>query len=242
VICVIGAILIYNTWRSQTNQIGILKAIGGRTSTIVKIYLSNAVVYGLLALIIALPLGAIVAFSVTKIFLNLFNIDYNQFEFSSQAVVFQVVSALTAPLLAGIPPVLQGANITVRQAIASYGLGGDFRSGRLDRLVDTFGQRWLSTQYATALGNMFRHRGRLMLTQLVLIVAGSAFLMVMSLSSSAAFTLDNLFGRRHFDTTIQFETNQRAERVQALAMTVPGVDKSELRLVQAATLFVKGQR
>jgi putative ABC transport system permease protein len=245
-ICVIvGAILIYNTLANlitqQTNQIGILKAIGGRTSTIVKIYLSNAVVYGLLALIIALPLGALVAFSVTKIFLNLFNIDYNQFEFSSQAVVFQVVSALVAPLLAGLPPVLQGAKITVRQAIASYGLGGDFRSGRLDRLVDRFGQRWLSTQYATALGNMFRHRGRLMLTQLVLIVAGSAFLMVMSLSSSAAFTLDNLFGRRHFDTTIQFEGNQRAERVQALAATVPGVDQSELRLVQAATLFVKGQ-
>lgn len=245
-ICVVvGAILIYNTLANlitqQTNQIGILKAIGGRTSTIVKIYLINALVYGLLALLIALPLGATVAFSVTKIFLNLFNIDYNQFEFSNQAVVFQVVSALAAPLLAGLPPVLQGARITVRQAIASYGLGGDFRSGRLDRLVDAFGQRWLSTQYATALGNMFRHRGRLMLTQIVLITAGSAFLMVMSLSSSAAFTLDNLYGRRHYDMTIQFEANQRAARVQAMAATVPGVEESELRLVQAATLFMEGQ-
>src|SRR5512138_2884658 len=245
-ICVVvGAILIYNTLSNlitqQTNQIGILKAIGGKTSTIVGIYLVNALVYGLLGLAVALPLGAIVAFSVTRVFLNLFNIDYNQFELSRQAVTFQVISAFTAPLLAGLPPVLHGANITVRQAIASYGLGGDFRSGRLDRLVDTFGQRWLSTQYATALGNMFRHRGRLMLTQLVLIVAGSAFLMVMSLSSSAAFTLDNLFGRRHFDTTIQFETNQRAERVQALAATVPGVDKAELRLEQSATLFLEGQ-
>jgi putative ABC transport system permease protein len=173
--------------------------------------------------------------------LNLFNIDYNQFQLSNQAVIFQVICALAAPLIAGLPPVLHGARITVRQAIASYGLGGDFRSGRLDRIIDAFGQRWLSTQYATALGNMFRHRGRLMLTQIVLITAGSAFLMVMSLNSSTAFTLDNLFGQRKYDTTIQFESNQRASRVAALAATVPGVDQAELRLVQAATLFVEGQ-
>jgi putative ABC transport system permease protein len=245
-ICVVvGAILIYNTLSNlitqQTNQIGILKAIGGRTSTIIGIYLVNALVYGMLALAIALPLGAVVASSVTKVFLNLYNIDYNQFELSAQAVAFQVISALAAPLLAGLPPVLHGARISVRQAIASYGLGGDFRSGRLDRAVDAFGQRWLSSQYATALGNMFRHRGRLLLTQLVLISAGGSFLMVMSLNSSATFTLDNIFGRRHFDTMIQFGSNQRAGRVQALAATVPGVEASELRLVQSATLFVEGQ-
>jgi len=246
IICVVvGAILIYNTLSNlitqQTNQIGILKAIGARTSTIIGVYLVNALVYGMLALAIAIPLGAVVASTTTRIFLNLYNIDYNQFELSSQAVIFQVISGIAAPLLAGLPPVLQGARITVRKAIASYGLGGDFRSGRLDRLVDAFGQRWLSTQYATALGNMFRHRGRLLLTQLVLIIAGGSFLMVMSLNSSATFTLDNLYGRRHFDTTIQFGSNQRAGRVQALAETVPGVEASELRLVQSATLFIEGQ-
>jgi putative ABC transport system permease protein len=246
VICVVvGAVLIYNTLSNlitqQTNQIGILKAIGGRTGMIIAIYLVNALVYGLLALVIALPLGAIVAFGVTRTFLNLFNIDFNTFQFSSQAVTFQVICALAAPLLAGLPPVLNGAKITVRQAIASYGLGSDFRSGRLDRLVEGFSQRWLSPQYATALGNMFRHRGRLMLTQVVLIVAGSSFLMVMSLNSSIGFTLDNLYGRRHYDTLLQFETNQRAGRVMALAETVPGVEKSELRLVQAASLLVEGQ-
>ena len=245
-ICVVvGAILIYNTLSNlitqQTNQIGILKAIGGKTSTIIWIYLVNALVYGLLALIIALPLGAMVASGVTKTFLNLFNIDYEQFQLSRQAVTFQVISALAAPLIAGLPPVLHGARISVRQAIASYGLGGDFRSGPLDRLIEGFGQRWLSSLYATALGNMFRHKGRLLLTQLVLVTAGSAFLMVMSLNSSAAFTLDNLFGRRHFDTTIQFGSNQRASRVTALAATVPGVEQSELRLVQSATLFIEGQ-
>jgi putative ABC transport system permease protein len=140
-LCVImSAILVYNTLSNlitqQTNQIGVLKAIGGRTHTIVGLYLINAFIYGLLALIIALPLGAIVAFLISKIFLNMFNIDFDQFQVSRQAILYQVLAALAAPLLAGLPPVLQGANLTVRQAIASYGLGGDFHSGWLDRLVE----------------------------------------------------------------------------------------------------------
>jgi putative ABC transport system permease protein len=205
------------------------------------LYLLNALIYGALALVIALPLGAVVAFTISKIFLNMFNIDFEQFRISQQALFFQVLAALGAPLLAGLPPVLQGANITVRQAIASYGLGGDFHSGWLDRLVEGIGQRWLSSQYATALGNMFRHKGRLLLTQLVLITAGSAFLMVMSLNSSISLTIDNLYARRQYDTLIQFRGNQRAERSANLALVVPGVEKAELHLVQAASMFVSGQ-
>jgi putative ABC transport system permease protein len=246
VICVImSAILVYNTLTNlitqQTNQIGIIKAIGGRTPTIIGIYLVSAFVYGLLALVIALPLGAIVAFSIARIFLNMFNIDYNQFQLSTQAVSYQVVCAVAAPLLAGLPPVLQGAKITVQQAIASYGLGGKFGSGWLDRLVEGIGQRWLPSHYATALGNMFRRKGRLLLTQLVLITAGAAFLMVMSLNSSIAFTLDNIFAREQYDTMIQFRENQRSGQVIALAAPVNGVEHSELHLVQSASMFVAGQ-
>jgi putative ABC transport system permease protein len=146
---------------------------------IIGVYLVSAFIYGFLALSIALPLGTLVAFGVTRYFLDLFNIDYNQFRLSTSAVTFQVICALVAPLLAGLPPILQGANITVRQAISSYGLGGGFGSNWLDRLVEDLGRRWLPSHYATALGNMFRHEGGF-LTELVLIVAGTAFLMVMS--------------------------------------------------------------
>lgn len=246
VICVIiSAILVYNTLfnliTQQTDQIGILKAIGGRTHTIVGVYLVSTLVYGTLAFLIALPLGAIVAFSITKSFLNLFNIDFNQFQYSSRAIMFQAASALAAPMLAGLPPILNGARITVREAIASYGLGGDYRSGWLDRLVERIGQRWLPSYYAQSLGNMFRHKGRLLMTQLVLVAAGSAFLIVMSLNSSLDLTLDNFFKRQDYETMIQFRQNQRVDRVTTLAQTVPGVEQVELQLVQAASMFNEGQ-
>ena len=245
-ICVIiGAILVFNTISNlitqQTNQIGILKAIGGRTPSIVGMYLVSALVYGTLAFIIALPLGAIVAHSITKVFLNLFNIDYDTFHISRDAVILQALCAILAPLLAGLPPILQGAKITVRQAIASYGLGGGYRSGHLDRLVESIGARLLPSHFATALGNMFRHKGRLILTQLVLIAAGASFLMVMSLNTSLALTLDNFFARQRYDISIGFDRDQRADRVIPLAESVQGVEKAEIRLVQQAGMFVDGQ-
>ena len=240
-----GAVLVYNTLSNlitqQTNQIGILKAIGGRRGTITGVYMVSAFVYGLLALVIAFPLGAIVAFGVARYFLDMFNIDYNQFRLSTSAVTIQVLCALAAPLLAGLPPVLQGANITVRQAISSYGLGGGFGSNWLDRAIENIGRRWLPSHYATALGNMFRRKGRLLMTQLVLVTAGSAFLMVMSLNSSIGLTLDKIYARSRYDTTIVFAESQRFEHVSVLAGSVPGVEKVELHLVQTASMYVSGQ-
>jgi putative ABC transport system permease protein len=246
-ICVvIGAVLVFNTISNlitqQTNQIGIIKAIGGKTPSIVGMYLVSALVYGVLAFIIAVPLGAIVAHSVTKVFLNLFNIDYDTFHISRTAVILQALCAILAPLLAGLPPILKGAAITVRQAIASYGLGGGYRSGRVDRFVEAIGAWLLPSHYATALGNMFRHKGRLIMTQVVLIAAGASFLMVMSLNSSLDLTLDNYFGRLRFDATVYLKQIERADRIIQLAESIPGVDRVEIPYSQQANLFVEGQQ
>jgi putative ABC transport system permease protein len=245
-ICVvIGGVLVFNTISNlitqQTNQIGILKAIGGRTPTIVGMYLMSALVYGTLAFLIAVPLGALVAHYTTKLFLNLFNIDYDIFHISRSAIILQALCALLAPLLAGLPPILRGAGITVRQAIASYGLGGEYHSRRLDRMVEAIGARLLPSYYATALGNMFRHKGRLILTQVVLITAGASFLMVMSLNSSLTLTLDNYFGRLRYDTRIYFTYLERGDQIIPLAKTVPGVEMVELDYSQQAALLREGQ-
>jgi putative ABC transport system permease protein len=240
-----SVILVYNTLSAlitqQTNQIGILKAIGGGSRTIAKIYLVSVLIYGLLALLIALPLGAFLAFGITKTFLDLFNIDYNDFRVSETAIFFQVLAAIGVPLLAALIPVAQGAGITVRQAIASYGLGGgDFGSSRLDRLVEQIGQRFLPSHYATALGNLFRRKGRLVLTLFVLVIAGTMFLMVQTLSSSIDFTLEKIYAQRKYDITIEFSGSQRIDRAVEMAQLIEGIEKSEVRFTHAANLVVGG--
>ena len=155
--------------------------------------------------------------------------------------MLQVVAALLTPVLAGVLPISRAAAMTVREAIASYGLSGKFGSSRIDRAVDRFGERWLPSYYATALGNMFRRKGRLLMTELVLFTAGTSFLMVMGLNSSIKLTMDNLFARSQYDTLIAFTQNERIEHVNSLARGIPGVEALELHLVQSASLFVQGQ-
>ncbi len=242
----LSVVLIFNTLTAlitqQTNQIGILKAVGGKAGTIMQLYLAGVLAYGLLALVAALPLGVFLAFGITQSFLNLFNIDYDTFSFSTTAIVFQLLAALAVPPLAGLLPVLNGARITVRQAIATYGLGADFGSSALDRAVERIGQRLLPSHYATALGNMFRRKGRLALTQLVLVTAGSMYLVVMSLSSSMSATYDQVFAKRKYDVTYYFAGTTRTDRALEAARGIDGMVKAEPWYTMAATIKVGGQR
>lgn len=243
-----SVVLVFNTVTAlitqQTSQIGVIKAIGGRTGNIIKIYLAGVLVFGLLALLISLPIGAFLAFGMTQYFLNLFNIDYEVFQFSTRAIIFQILAAIAAPLIVALWPVLNGATITVREAIASYGLGGagEFGDSRFDRLIERLGRRLLSASYAMALGNMFRRKGRLALTQMVLITAGAMFLLVMSLSASITFTLDNVFARNNYDISLVFDENYRLDQTLAMARSVEGVEQAEIWFTQPASILKARQR
>ncbi len=241
-----SVVLVFNTLTGiitqQTDQIGILKAIGGTRGRIMKVYLTIVLVYGSLSLLIALPTGAMLAFGITRYFLNLFNIDYEQFQYSTNALILQALAAMAVPVLAALWPVLKGASITVREAISSYGIGGDFGSTWLDRIIERLGHKFLSAPYAVALGNMFRRKGRLLLTQVVLILAGTMFLAVMSLSSSINFTMDNIFAKLNFDFVVAFEDYERLDRTLALAESVPGVEYAEVWFEHGASVLKEGQR
>ena len=243
----LSLILILNTLTAlitqQTHQIGIIKAIGGQTGSIIKIYLAGVLVYGLLAWLISWPLGAFLAYGLTRWFLNLFNIDYETFQFSNRVLVLQGVAAIVAPLLAALWPVLSGATVTVREAIASYGLGsGQFGHRPFDRLIEWLGQRFLPGPFALAWGNIFRRKGRLILTQLVLITAGVMFLVIMSLTSSISLTMDNYVARRAYDIEVVFEENERIDQVVDMAGWLTEVEAAQVWFRQSASILKAGQR
>lgn len=241
-----SVVLVLNTLMAlvtqQTSQIGILKAIGATQGKIMQVYLVGVLVYGLLALVIALPLGTMLAYGLTRYLLNIFNIDYEQFQYSTRACVLQVIAALAVPLLAALWPILNGTGVTVREALASYGLGSNFGSNWLDRLVERLGQRFLSSPYAIALANIFRRKDRLLLTQGVLILAGTTFLAVMSLSSSLDLTVDNIFAKRQFDFLMAFDDDQRLERILTIAERQAGITHAELVFQHGASILKEGQR
>ncbi len=240
-----SVIIVINTTMAiitqQTDQIGIIKSLGGTTRDVARLYLIGVLIFGLLALLVALPAGVLAAWLATKQLLFIFNIDYDSFHFSAQAIVWQVLAAVLAPLLAALWPVLRGAAISVREALATYGLGGDFGYSRVDRAVEHLAERLLPSPYTIALGNMFRRKGRLLLTQFVLVLAGAMFLMVLTLSSSVTHTLDLELNRRQYDMRLFFFVHHRSDRIEALLEDYPGVAEAEAWYSVTGTVLREGE-
>ncbi len=240
-----SVIIVINTTMAiitqQTDQIGVIKALGGTTRDVARVYLIGVLIFGLLALAIALPIGLLTAWFATKQLLLIFNIDYETFRFSPQAVVWQVLAAVLAPLLAALWPVMRGAAISVREALATYGLGGDFGFTRFDRAVESLAERLLPSPYTIALGNMFRRKGRLLLTQLVLVTAGAMFLMVLTLSASVTHTLDMELARRQYDMRLFFFQQHRSDRIETLLEDFPGVAEAEAWYSVTGTVLREGE-
>ncbi|MCL4299335.1 MAG: ABC transporter permease [Anaerolineae bacterium] len=227
---ILGLLLVYNTITAivsqQVSQIGVMKAIGASTGQILLVYFSSIFIYGFLALLVAVPLGAIGAQQLTNFLLYFFNIEPGPFTVSPAAVVAQVVIALLAPLLASLGPIFGGARITVREAISTYGLGGG-GEGRLERLLARV-QR-LSRLVLLTLSNTFRNKGRVILTQLTLVGSGLIFMMIMSVQDSVAYTFgDVLFSILRFNVSLQFEHPERIKEVESLTRTYPGVKNIEI--------------
>jgi putative ABC transport system permease protein len=234
----ISAFLIVNTINAvlaqQMSQIGVMKAVGATTDRIVRVYFVMVLIYGLCAIALAVPLAALVGNSLAQSMLVLLNIELKGMQFVPQVILVQVAVGLIVPVLAAVWPVLAGARISVRQAIASYGLGADFGKSWLDKLIASI--RGLPRPLAISLRNTFRRKGRVMLTLMTLISAGAMFMMVMSIGHTFTYTIDRVFEAYNFDVWIAFNNSERFERVEAIAASVPGVTGCQVMLTPNGTL------
>ena len=225
----------------QTNQIGIMKAIGGTSSQIATLYLSGAVAYGLLSLLLALPLGAWGGMLLTNFLLTGLNVPETAFAFVGVAALYQFGAGLLTPLLAALWPVWQGTRITVRQAIVSYGLGrGHYGTGLIDKLLGRV--RGLPRLATLALRNTFRRAGRAALTELTLIVAGAVFMMVASTQTSFDYTIAQTVGMWGFDAQIFLDKPYRIEKIEAFLRARPEVTAVEMWAAYTARVSVPGEK
>lgn len=242
----LSVVIVFNTMTAlitqQTDQIGVIKAIGGSRGTVARVYLTEVVIFSVIGLLIAIPLSLAFAYFMSKNFLNLFNIDYEIFRYSPQALVIQVATGLLIPIIAALWPVLKGARITVREAISTYGIGADFGSNWFDRLIEVIGATFLPTAYAASLGNMFRRKGRLFLSLLVLSTAGVMFLVTMSLVSSIDFTLENESKRQLYTIRAGIFGSQNADDLLTRVEDNLEITDAQVWFSQNASLYRDGEK
>ena len=226
--------LISNTMSALLNQhlrqIGVMKLIGARRRQIVGMYLTLIAVFGVIALLIAIPLGGWGAFALSAMAADVVNFvlrDSPPIPVVPLAVVVQVAVALLVPIGAGMLPVLKGSRTTVQKALTDTGLSGDqMIKSRLDKLLE--GLRWVSRPILVSLRNTFRRKGRLALTLATLTLGGAIFMAV--LNTQAALDRKVQEGVKYFqaDVNLDFARPYRIEEVRREAENIPGVERVEV--------------
>jgi len=236
---VLSTILVINTINAiiaqQVPQIGIMKTVGGLTRQIATLYLAGVVVYGLLSLLLAVPLGAFGGMALSQWMLYLLNVPASSLEVLPQSLLVQIFAGLLTPVLAAMWPVLQGTAVSVREAISAYGLGTGQYGGRwLDRIFGSI--QGLPRMSLLALRNTFRRAGRVLLTEVTLLMAGAVFMMVISTNYSFNQTIAQIFKGFGWDVIIGFNNWQRIDEIVPLVESRPGVERAEMWVFRSGAL------
>ncbi len=225
---------------SQIRQIGIMKIIGGIRRQIITLYLSSVLVYGGLSVLIAIPLGALGGFFLTKWLLGGLNVQVTQFQLLPEAIATQIAVGLLTPLAAALVPILRGTSISTREAIGSFGLGrGIYGTRKIDRALT--GLRGIPRMTALTLRNTFRRMGRVVMTELTLVGAGAIFMMVVTTGTSFNKTIDDIWARWGFEVFMVFQGFERVDRIAEPLESDPGVESVEIWIWMDANAHVPGK-
>jgi len=211
---------------SQVRQIGMMKAIGGARGQIARIYLGQAFLLGVAAVVIALPIGVLGARALCLYLAVFLNFDITSFAVPFWVYALVAVVGLLTPLLAAAYPVTKGSSITVWAALSDYGVSDrGFGASRFDRALTSVGG--LARPVLFAVRNSFRRRSRLALTVLTLSVAGLFFMSALNVRASMINTIDQLFASKKFDLSINLGTMYSEEQLSRAISKLPGATRFE---------------
>jgi putative ABC transport system permease protein len=210
----------------QIPQIGVMKLIGARRRQIIALYLATVLVYGLLAVAVALPLAGLTSrFLMRDLVAPLLNVMPESYAVPLPLTVTQVAVGLLLPVLAGLAPVLRGTRITTQQALSDVGVGGgNYGRGLVERLLGKL-QKVLAIQRPVllAIRNTLRHKGRLAQTLVVLILGTALFVAVISVRASVDATIASFMRFHQYDVTVEMGRPDLVARLEQAAREVPGV-------------------
>jgi putative ABC transport system permease protein len=237
--------LIANTLNALLNQhfrhIGVMKLIGGQRRQVFTMYLMLIMSFGVLALLIAIPLGGQGAYGLALFISGEMNFNLLGYRIVPMALTIQILVGLLVPLIAGLAPVINGSRITVLRAL-SGNLTDDQNeaSAREGKRLSWFD--WMQVKFTRILAlrgihiprpfvislrNTFRRKSRLALTLFTLTMGGAIFIAVFNVR----ITLHDYIGQigKYFvaDVSLDFDRPYRLSEIQQKLAAVDGIQMVE---------------
>lgn len=223
--------LISNTMSSLLNthlrQIGIMKLVGARRRDVIGMYLTLIGAFSLIALAAAIPLGSWGAYALARMVADKMNFVLQGYRLVPRALLLQMIVGLAVPPVVGLLPILQGSRVTVSKAFGNMGLTDSSSSYKLWNGKRGILLRRISRPLLISVRNTFRRRGRLALTLLTLLLGGAIFIAVFNVQASLNLQVSQITRYFMADVNLDLGRLHRAEEIDSLARTVPGVESVE---------------
>lgn len=208
----------------QTKIVGTMKALGGTRWTIMRGYLVSVSIYGFVGTLLGICLGILAGYALTGFITSIITLDLGPFQVPLSDIVESIMVGLLIPILAAIIPLWAGTRITVRQAIASYGVNNASVKKSADRAGR--GISWVSQTTWLGLRGIFRKPGRVALTLFTLTLSGAVFMSVQTTTSSIDYTMNEIFDTYIGDMYANVNPTQFVA-LQRMLHSLPDVDRIE---------------
>lgn len=223
---VLSGFLVVNTVSAlvaqQVRHVGVMKAVGARTTQVIAMYMVAVTAFGVLALAVGWPSGTALGVWFTNYVAGLLNLEVTDYAAPWYVTLLSLAVGIVMPIAAAALPVVQGVRGSVREALSPRGVTtAEFGEGLVDKLLERV--RGLSRPLVLSLRNTFLRKGRLALTLTTLALASAVFCAVMNVRSSMGATTQALFEFWDYDVYAALAEPQPSRAIERLVLRVPGV-------------------
>ncbi|MCJ7535547.1 MAG: FtsX-like permease family protein [Anaerolineales bacterium] len=214
----LSAFLITNTLQAllqqQVEQIGIMKTVGARRTQITAIYMMLILAFGILALLLAVPLTSWVSFQLMGFLVLQLNFDLLGFRIVPVVLILQALIAVLVPQVAAFIPIWRGSRLSVQEALSGVRQGSTKVRKSGSRGLVRF--KLLSRPLLISLRNTFRSKGRMVLTLITLSLGGALFISTFNVQLSMANYIDQISQYFIGDLNVTMAFPYRVKKIETL--------------------------
>lgn len=221
----LSGFLITNTLQfllnQQVQQVGIMKSVGATRRQIILIYVALISVFGILAFFVTIPLVRIMTDHLMSFLADQINFTYYGPRTTSVVLIGQIILALVVPLASAVQPIMRGTSLSVQEALSGIQQQTASNEGWIDHAVANL--KGLSRPVLIAIRNVFRNKGRLILTLTTLSLGGAVFISVFNVRVSFTDYISQLTHYFLADLNITLSVPAREQEIKDLLYTNPQI-------------------
>jgi len=210
----------------QSREIGIMKAVGARSTQIGTMYLAALALLGAAAGLVSIPLAVPAAVRLSTLMGDTMNFTITDGSIPLWVYALVASASVLMPTVAGMPSIVRASRTTVSKALSASHEVASPRAAPLIGVLTALAGR--SVIMRLAIRNTLRRRGRMILCVVLLATGGALFVGALSVREGWRAVAATALTDRHYDTEVQLSEPVAEGRLMAAVQASGAVQQVEL--------------